>query len=144
METPIATEVSIGYVSTDAINIPDAIVYGLPVYVQPVAVRKTLRQKGMFIAYLYFTYICISLVIISMSDILWTLYWAAFALTLLDMGLNLPTALYYILSIIQFIACYLLISYSNYGLVWVIILIDVQLVWGAIKFLDWYRMHLNE
>ena len=77
----------------------------------------SLYKKCKWILYLYFTYICVSLVIISYNDVMWKLYWIAYAITLMDIGVNIHVLVYYIVSIAQFVFCVTGSDKSDYGVI---------------------------
>ena len=133
--TPLVTsvETQVATLVTTSLLTPYNITVGVPV--------QTVSSYNRFkcYMYLYLLYICISLCIISRDDIMWKLYWLAYAVTLFDYWFNLHVVIYFIITIVQFIVCSIFYTDSKYSLLWLIVLIDAQLIWSLIKMSDLFR-----
>lgn len=147
MNTPIATEViptsiivrdtGTTYAPNAELNINEiATIHEAHIVYEPHTQHISMRRKHIWISYIYIIYICISLLIISRYDILWKLYWLAYIVTILDIWVNIHLIIYYFLTIVQFIICFILASQSSYSKVWIIILFQIQLIWCIIKIID--------
>lgn len=147
MNTPIATEViptSIIVRDTGTTYAPNAelnineitTIHEAHIVYEPHTQHISMRRKHIWISYIYIIYICISLLIISRYDIMWKLYWLAYIVTILDIWVNIHLIIYYFLTIVQFIICFILVSQSSYSKVWIIILFQIQLIWCIIKIID--------